>query len=238
MSAAVLAAVLAGCACALLPAHLNCASPARGSPTSSAPELGAIRRHRLPLAGLAGVVGVVFIPGVAGLVVATVVCGVVWLVAGRVEPASTARRRERVRRDLPHVVRLLALSLSAGMGVPAAIRLVESALPESAGILGAAAARLELGVDEEAVWSELASYAELAPLGRAMVRAATVGASPAAVLGQLAEELADGARADVEDRARSVGIHAALPLGLCLLPAFVLIGIVPLVASTLSALSW
>ncbi|MCW2792983.1 MAG: type secretion system protein, partial [Nocardioides sp.] len=42
---------------------------------------------------------------------------------------------------------------------------------------------------------------------------------------------------DVEDRARAVGVKAALPLGLCLLPAFVLIGIVPLVAGLLTTLA-
>jgi len=35
-----------------------------------------------------------------------------------------------------------------------------------------------------------------------------------------------------------VGIRAALPLGLCLLPAFLLIGIVPLVVSALTVLRW
>jgi hypothetical protein len=35
-----------------------------------------------------------------------------------------------------------------------------------------------------------------------------------------------------------VGVKAAVPLGLCLLPAFVLIGIVPLVAGLMSTLAW
>ena len=50
---------------------------------------------------------------------------------------------------------------------------------------------------------------------------------------RLAEALAEDARGDVEDRARAVGVKAALPLGLCLLPAFVLLGIVPVVAGML-----
>jgi hypothetical protein len=40
----------------------------------------------------------------------------------------------------------------------------------------------------------------------------------------------------VEDKARRVGVLAAVPLGLCLLPAFLLIGIVPVVAGLLTAL--
>ena len=53
---------------------------------------------------------------------------------------------------------------------------------------------------------------------------------------RLAGDLARRARADAEDRARAVGVKAALPLGLCLLPAFVLVGIVPLVAALLTSL--
>ena len=37
-------------------------------------------------------------------------------------------------------------------------------------------------------------------------------------------------------RARAVGVRAALPLGLCLLPSFLLLGIVPLVVGMLSDL--
>jgi hypothetical protein len=33
-------------------------------------------------------------------------------------------------------------------------------------------------------------------------------------------------------------VRAAVPLGLCLLPAFLLLGIVPLVASLVSGLEW
>ena len=50
--------------------------------------------------------------------------------------------------------------------------------------------------------------------------------------------LARDARAQVEDRARTVGVRAALPLGLCLLPAFLLIGIVPVIGAALQSLVW
>ena len=52
-----------------------------------------------------------------------------------------------------------------------------------------------------------------------------------AAVERLADDLARAGRAESEDRARAVGVKAAVPLGLCLLPAFVLIGIVPLVVA-------
>ena len=51
-------------------------------------------------------------------------------------------------------------------------------------------------------------------------------------MARLAEDLRRAARADVETRARAVGVKAAVPLGVCLLPAFVLVGVVPLVAGS------
>jgi hypothetical protein len=42
----------------------------------------------------------------------------------------------------------------------------------------------------------------------------------------------------VEDQARAVGVKAAVPLGLCLLPSFLLIGVVPVVIGLLRSLAW
>ena len=60
------------------------------------------------------------------------------------------------------------------------------------------------------------------------------GASVADALHRLAEDLRVTQRAALEARARSVGVKAALPLGVCLLPAFILVGVVPLVVGSLT----
>ena len=98
-------------------------------------------------------------------------------------------------------------------------------------------ARLELGLDPVQVWSGLADDPVLAPLGRALARAHRSGAPVAETVARLAEELAERARADVEDQARTVGVRAAVPLGLCLLPAFLLVGIVPVVAAMVGSVT-
>ena len=86
------------------------------------------------------------------------------------------------------------------------------------------------------VWSDVAADPALGPLGRAMARSHRTGAPVVTAIERLGDELARAARAEVEDRARAVGVRAAVPLGLCLLPAFVLIGIVPVVAGLLGTL--
>jgi pilus assembly protein TadC len=58
----------------------------------------------------------------------------------------------------------------------------------------------------------------------------------AATVERLADELAASGRAEIEDRARAVGVKAAVPLGVCLLPSFLLLGIVPMVAGLVSEL--
>ena len=127
---------------------------------------------------------------------------------------------------------------AAGSPPGTAVRIVCTALPGAAAArLSGVTERLDLGVDPEKVWATLADDAELAPLGRTLARAHRTGAPVVAAVQRLGDELERAARAQVEERARAVGVRAALPLGLCLLPAFLLLGIVPLVAGLVSSMS-
>jgi Flp pilus assembly protein TadB len=242
MSAALLAAVTAGFAVALLlPVR-----PAVGVPRASAPGAVAapverddwLRRWRVLWVALAGLAAYVFLGGVAGLLAAPLAAGATWVVIDRAEPASVRRDRDSARRDLPHVVGLLADALRAGQSAPDALAVVAAALPGPAsGRLAAVVPRLRLGLDPTTVFTDLAADPALAPLGRALARAHRTGAPVTATVDRLATELAGAARADLEDRARAIGVRAAVPLGLCLLPAFLLLGIVPVVAGLFAEMS-
>lgn len=195
-------------------------------------------RYRLLWALLAAIAGAVFVGGSVG-VVAGAGAGVgTWLFIGRAEPPEARRLRESVRRDLPHVVSLFATALSSGAAPCDAVVMVCAALPGAAADrLSGVAARLSLGVDPVQVWESLGDDRELARLGRTMARAQATGSPVVGSVERLAEELARSARSEVEERARAVGVKAALPLGLCLLPAFILVGIVPVVAGLFSTLA-
>ena len=209
-------------------------APATQTTPASARRPAPARRAALSL--LAGCGAWTILPGSTGLVAGLAVGVGAWVALGRVEPADVRRERERLRRELPHVVSLLASALGGGAAPDDALRLVAHALPgPAADRFRHLAARLALGADPSAAWTELgAADPVLAGLGRSMSRAHRSGAPVGAAVERLAEELARTARAEVEDRARSVGVKAAVPLGLCLLPAFILIGIVPLVAALMS----
>jgi Flp pilus assembly protein TadB len=205
---------------------------------TAVPDTGWMHRWRPALALLSGIGAAVFLGGPAGLVGAVAAAGTAWWAIGRAEPPAVRRMRQEVRRDLPHLVQLLGAALRSGVSPGEGVRIVSSALPGAAAArLSGVTERLDLGVDPEKVWGTLADDAELAPLGRTLARAHRTGAPVVAAVQRLGDELERAARAQVEERARAVGVRAALPLGLCLLPAFLLLGIVPLVAGLVSSMS-
>ncbi|HET6699692.1 MAG TPA: type II secretion system F family protein [Nocardioidaceae bacterium] len=192
---------------------------------------------RLLLAVVGGTGAAVMVGGVVGVLAGAVAAGVLWRVVGRLESPALRRRREAVARQLPHAVDLMASCLAVGTSPTRAVELVADAVePPMADELALIAGRLALGVDPRRVWGDVATRPQLGALGRCLVRAIDSGASVAEAMHRLADELRRDQRAAVEARARAVGVKATAPLGLCLLPAFVVVGIVPLIAGSLGLL--
>ena len=197
----------------------------------------ALRRLRPALVGLAFVGAWVFVGGTVGALAGIVAAGVAWRVLGRAESPSARRRREELERDLPIAVHLLGACLTAGAAVLGALDAVTGALPGAvADELLMVRHRLALGVDPVTVWSSLSAHPQLRPLGRAMARAHQSGASVSATVEGLANELGDQARSRTDALARTVEVRAAAPLGVCFLPAFLLLGVVPMVVGVFSSM--
>jgi pilus assembly protein TadC len=76
----------------------------------------------------------------------------------------------------------------------------------------------------------------LGPVGRAIVRAEDTGAPVADSLQHLVDDLQRDRVIDTEDVARRVAVRSAVPMGLCFLPAFVLVGVTPTVVGAFSTL--
>ena len=98
------------------------------------------------------------------------------------------------------------------------------------------AAALAVGTPPSQAWQSLAGadpshrvQDPLAPAARALARASDGGAPVAAAVSRLAAEVRAEGRSAAEQTARRVGVLAVAPLGLCFLPAFVLLGVVPVV---------
>jgi Flp pilus assembly protein TadB len=196
-------------------------------------------RLRPVLAVLAFTGAWAFLGGVLGALGGVAAAVAAWRVLGHAESPTARRWREELDRDLPAAAHLIGACLVAGAPVAVALSTVAGAFPGAvADELRTVHRRLALGVDAVVVWRDLGRHPQLAPLGRALLRAHESGASVAGTIETLAEELASRSRSRTDARARSVEVRAAAPLGVCFLPAFVLLGVVPMVAGVFSAMSF
>jgi Flp pilus assembly protein TadB len=184
-----------------------------------------------------GLAVAVLVGGPLGPPLGVVLAAVTWWWCGRLEPPAVRRHRRQLEAAVPHAVDLMAACLAAGLSPGAALEQVRPVVVEPLSHeLTGVARRLELGVDPATVWRDVAAHPQLGGLGRTMSRAVESGASVSEAMQRLADDLRARGRAQVETRARAVGVKAALPLGGCLLPAFILVGVVPLVAGSLAFL--
>lgn len=179
---------------------------------------GAVVVAAVALAGPAagGVAGVVLVPLVLRLVA-----------------VGQARERARVppvaARRIPLVLDLLAAALRSGQPVGAAVSSVAPlAGPGLSDQLQQVAGLLRFGADPAQAWASL-DDPSLAPIARTAVRSAESGVRLARSFGLLAAELRDDARAAAVARAHRAGVWAMVPLGLCFLPAFACLGVLPVI---------
>ncbi len=148
------------------------------------------------------------------------------------EPAAARSRREQRAAELPLVLDLLAVCLRAGTPLVIALETVREALPSRFGDDLALVAGLQrLGCSATEAWADRDDDPDLGPVARAVARSAESGARLAAAFERLAADRRSTLAAAGEARARRAGVLAMAPLGLCFLPAFVSLGIVPIVLS-------
>lgn len=131
-------------------------------------------------------------------------------------------------RDLPVACDLLAVCLAAGLPLPAALAAVGGAVPDGLGReLSRVAGLSRLGADPGRAWQD--APVALQPLARMLRRGEASGAGVVPALHALAAEVRACARAETDVAVRRAGVRVLAPLALCFLPAFVSLGVVPLV---------
>ena len=123
---------------------------------------------------------------------------------------------------------LLAACLRAGMPMAAALRAVAARLTAPAGpALRRTAELLALGASPAQAWQPALDCAPTARLARSAQRSGCGGGALADSLIRLAAQLRADTREQSEARAQRAGVLIAAPLGLCFLPAFLAIGVAP-----------
>jgi hypothetical protein len=131
--------------------------------------------------------------------------------------------------DTAMMLELVAAMLDAGAGIGRALDLVSASASARYGdALRPVVAALAIGADWETAWrSSAVRLPEVLELRDALGFAALTGAPSSAILYAQAARLRRERFRAAEKRAASLGVKLVVPLGLCSLPAFICLGVVP-----------
>lgn len=185
---------------------------------------------------------------VVGLGLATITVGAVTtalvgvgVVAARVRAVrGVARRRQRsIDTAVPDLVDLFVIAASAGQTVPGCLHLVTARAPVVVRpALERARHRVDKGVPVAVALESLGpELGHLGPtLAGALITSAATGAPLVSVLTGVAATARDRRRRSAEAAARRLPVTLLFPLVCCILPAFALLAVVPLLAASLSSL--
>jgi Flp pilus assembly protein TadB len=196
------------------------AGPARGLPV-------------MDLAAVAVALGVaVVVGGVLGIALGLATGVVAHVGLPRLSTEDRKAAREAVLRQAPDALDCLAACLAAGAPLWSAMRVVGQAFGDPiAGVLTRAVERHDLGSPPVETFAEMLGDSPLARVGRILVRSSESGGALADSLIAAAERLREQRGAELEVKARAVGVKVVGPLTVCFLPAFVLLAVVPVVGS-------
>lgn len=213
---------------------------AAGAPSAS-PD--ARTGARSPSSGAALWVGV----GALVFMVASVVgpgfavAGVALVVVARVRAGrrARARRAQLIDTAMPDLIDLFVIAASAGHPVTTCLRMVTPRAPRAAAEgMHEAVSALDRGVALHEALQRLGQ--ELGTLGPPLSAVLTASAATGAPLGPSLKDVAavarDRRRREAENQARRLPVTLLFPLICCVLPAFILLAVVPLLAASVASL--
>lgn len=132
--------------------------------------------------------------------------------------------------EIPFILDLSAAMLNSGLSLTETLKALAIAVP-SCRKLARVGRSLELGMTWEDAWRS--SPQAFQALESALAFARLAGASSASLLRDSASSARRLVYRSFEKKAAELGVQLILPLGLCALPAFMLLGVGPLVMSLL-----
>jgi len=192
------------------------------------------RARRVGAALVAGAIPLPILP-----VAALPAAAVAWYLPLVAQRRRTRRAHRAVENDLPEAVDLLVLGIGGGLSVRQALEAV------AARGNGPVAAHLKTVVADVARGRRLADALDelptkagegVRPLVAALTSAERYGAPLNAALDRLADEVRATRRRRAEEAARRVPVKLLFPLVACILPAFALLTVAPLIAGALKTL--
>ncbi len=171
---------------------------------------------------------------VAALVPAAAVVGAAGL--GLLEPASTRARQRRLVMEAPQALDLLAACLAAGLpprnATAAVVSVFDGPLAED---LGAVARAVDVGLSDATAWRSLRGHPQLGEAAVDLARAVESGTRMVETLTFYARDARQRRASAVESTAKAVGVRCVLPMMICFVPSFILVGVLPAVVSAFLA---
>jgi tight adherence protein C len=153
---------------------------------------------------------------------------------------AAARRTRRADREVPLMLDLLAAAASSGLSGPLALGAVIDAVEGPlADELAAALRAVDLGARWRDELQAVAERLDLQDLRRAigvLTRSDSLGSSLVESLGRIAEDAREARRSATTERARKAPVKMLFPLVFLVLPAFLLLTVVPVLLSTLRSI--
>ncbi|MFG2883654.1 type II secretion system F family protein [Streptomyces sp. NPDC048297] len=197
-------------------------------------DVAAVARRWLPPAGV--VCGLwVLVGGVAGALLGLGAAVGLWQWRRHQAAGRAASRTEEIdtaaaARQLPLAAELLAACIASGAGPVVAAQAVGEALGGPVGdALARGAAEVRLGGEPADAWRRLTVLPGAGALARLLERADESGLPAAGPAARLASDARAERTRVATARARRAAVMISAPVGLCFLPAFIAVGVLPVV---------
>ena len=193
-------------------------------------------KPKLPMrliAALAVAFGVMMITSTSIGVLLGIIGGVIaYRFLGTLESRTEREHTRALISQMPTVCDLLAATLASGASVTSAVQAVKQAVGEPAShTLMRVERAMQLGTPVSQAWRTANAEPAFDRIALAFRRSSESGAPIAELLAGVASDERREKRRVVEVAARGAGVRAVMPLAACYLPAFILLGVVPVVAS-------
>ncbi len=198
---------------------------------------GAVRERAGP-AVIAGAVAIL-VGGVTGGVLGLAVAYGAGRWRRRTQAQAVRQAAENgLRAALAPAADLLAACLAAGAGPRESAEAVGRSLGGTVGEqLWRVAAELRLGSDPATAWRRFGALPGARGLARCMERAGISGVPAVEGVSRIAAELRAQETRSAAERARRAGVLVTMPLAACFLPAFLTLGVVPVLVGLATALT-
>ncbi len=142
------------------------------------------------------------------------------------------KRNDMLVAQMPTTLTLLAAVVESGLPMRMALAHVISVTENpTSDLLQSVLGHIGVGRSESQAWNELGSHDIWGAVARDLARSSSSGAAICEILHVHAEQSQQAAADHMQMKARSIGVYAIIPLVSCFLPAFILVGVIPIIAS-------